>query len=169
TGPQIATRVREALGHKVPAIILTGYISTEVMREITKQNCVQRTKPASADELLHLIQSLLAEPKVTAVQAGQLRDPNYNRGTARPAIFVVDDDSAVREGMRELFRDDERWSVETYPNGEMFLEALRSHRDGVLIVDSQMPGMSGVELLEKLDIEGGPLPAIMVTGHADVR
>jgi two-component system, chemotaxis family, CheB/CheR fusion protein len=71
--------------------------------------------------------------------------------------------------MRELFRDDERWSIETYPSGEMFLESLRSRRNGVLVVDSQMPGMSGIDLLERLDFEGHALPAIMVTGHADVR
>jgi two-component system, chemotaxis family, CheB/CheR fusion protein len=168
TGPQIVTQVRGALGRKVPAIILTGNISTDSVREITRHNCVQRTKPADADELLHLIQSLLTESKAI-VQAGQLRDPEDNRRTARPTIFVVDDDSAVREGMRELFRDDERWSVETYPNGELFLEALGSRRDGVLVVDLQMPGMSGIDLLERLDIEAQVLPAIMVTGHADVR
>jgi two-component system CheB/CheR fusion protein len=71
--------------------------------------------------------------------------------------------------MRELLRDDERWSVEAYPNGKLFLEALGSRRDGVLVVDSQMPEMSGIDLLERLDIEGRVLPAIMVTGHADVR
>ena len=167
TGPQIVTQVREALGRKVPAIILTGYISTDIVREIIRQNCVQRTKPADADELLYLIQSLLNEPKITVIQGGPLQSPD--RDTQRPTIFVVDDDSAVREGMRELFRDDERWSVETYPSGRMFLEALQSRRDGVLIVDSQMPEMSGIDLLERLDIEGHSLPAIMVTGHADVR
>ena len=167
TGPQTVTRVREALGRNIPAIILTGYISKDIVRELISQNCVQRTKPANAEELLHLIQSLLTEPKVTAIQTGPLQ--NLDRSTQRPTIFVVDDDSAIREGMRELFRDDERWSVEAYPNGGMFLEALRSRRDGVLVVDSQMPGMSGMELLERLDVEGHTLPAIMVTGHADVR
>ncbi|MES2294389.1 MAG: response regulator [Pseudomonadota bacterium] len=169
TGPQIVTQVREALGRKIPAIILTSYISTDNAREITRQGCVQRTKPADADELLHLIQSLLTEPKVTAIKAGQLRSSAYGGDRQRPTIFVVDDDSAVREGMRELFRDDERWSVETYTNGEKFLEVPRSRRDGVLIVDSQMPGISGIDLLERLDSEGAALPAVMVTGHADVR
>jgi two-component system CheB/CheR fusion protein len=168
TGPQIVTQVREALGREVPAIILTGNISTDSVREIARRNCVQRTKPADADELLHLIQSLLAEPR-RAAQTEQIRAPAYIQGAIRPTIFVVDDDSAVREGMRALFRDDERWSVETYPSGELFLKGLQSRRDGVLIVDSQMPGMSGIDLLDRLDVEGRTLPAIMVTGHADVR
>ena len=169
TGPQIVTQVREALGRRIPAIIMTRYISTDNAREITKQNCVLRTKPADAAELLHLIQSLLAEPKVAAIKAGQSRGPDYGGDAQRPTIFVVDDDSAVREGMRELFRDDKRWSIETYPSGATFLEAIQSRRHGVLIVDSQMPEMSGIELLERLDMEGNTLPAIMATGHADVR
>lgn len=169
TGLQVVTQVREALGRKIPAIILTGHVSTESVREIAKRNCVQRTKPADADELLHLIQSLLAEPEVSTGQIDRQRKPDHNRVADRPTIFVVDDDSAVREGMRELLRDDERWSVETYPSGELFLGALRSRRDGILVVDSQMPGMSGIDLLEWLDIDGHALPAIMITGHADVR
>jgi two-component system CheB/CheR fusion protein len=168
-GTQIVTQVRKVLGRIIPAIILTRHVSTENAREIARKGCVQRTKPADADELLHLIQSLLAEPKVTAVTGGELQSFDNRRDTQRPTIFVVDDDSTVREGMRELFRDDERWSVETYPSGGMFLDALRSRRNGVLIVDSQMPEMSGIELLERLDMEGYGLPSIMVTGHADVR
>jgi two-component system CheB/CheR fusion protein len=169
TGLQIVAQVREALGREIPAIILTGHVSTEGVREIAKRNCVQRTKPADADELLHLIQSLLAEPKVPTGQIERLRRPNHDQVTERPTIFVVEDDSAFREGMSELLRDDERWSVETYPSGELFLGALRARRDGVLVVDSQMPGMSGIDLLERLDIDGHALPAIIVTGHADVR
>ncbi len=169
TGPQIATQVREVLGRRVPAVILTGYISTDVTREITRQNCVQRSKPADADELLHLIQSLLAEPKATALPESQLPSPGYGRDVQRSTIFVVDDDSAVREGLRELLQDDQRWSVETYSSGTGFLEALHSRRDGILVVDSQMPGMSGIDLLERLNHKGHTIPAIMVTGHADVR
>lgn len=169
TGPQIVTEIREALGREIPAIILTGHISTDCVREITRRNCMQRTKPADADELLHLVQSLLVEPKEATRQVNQLRRPDGDPDAEKPAIFVIDDDSAVREGMHELFGDDERWSVETYPSGELFLAALRSRRDGVLVVDSQMPGMSGIDLLERLDIDGHTLPAIMVTGHADVR
>jgi two-component system CheB/CheR fusion protein len=171
TGPQIVTELREAICQAVPAVVLTGSISSDSVREIAKGNCVQRSKPADADELLHLIQSLLTKAKASSIQTGKSEGlhPRYNSTVVRPTIFVVDDDSAVREGMRELLGGDERWSVETYPSGELFLEKLGSRRDGVLVVDSQMPGLSGIDLLERLDLEGRVLPAIMVTGHADVR
>jgi two-component system CheB/CheR fusion protein len=86
----------------------------------------------------------------------------------RASIFVVDDESALREAMRELLQSD-GWAVEGYPSGEAFLEAYRPGREGCLVVDARMPGMSGVELLERLKTGGGGPPAIMITGHADVR
>ena len=61
--------VREALGREIPAVILTGDISTETMREITRRGCVQRNKPVRAEELTHLIQSLLTEPRQPTVRA----------------------------------------------------------------------------------------------------
>ena len=54
TGLQVITRVREALGSELPAVILTGDISTGAMREITQRGCVQRYKPVRAEELIPL-------------------------------------------------------------------------------------------------------------------
>src|SRR6185312_13769512 len=83
-------------------------------------------------------------------------------------IFVIDDEGAVREAMRELLQE-EGWSVEVYSSGEAFLEAYRPGREGCLVVDARMPGMSGLELLERIKRTSGAPPAIMITGHADVR
>jgi two-component system, chemotaxis family, CheB/CheR fusion protein len=51
----------------------------------------------------------------------------------------------------------------------VFLEAYRPGREGCLVVDARMPRMGGLELLERLKVEDGSLPAIMITAHADVR
>jgi FixJ family two-component response regulator/signal transduction histidine kinase len=88
--------------------------------------------------------------------------------TSPPTIFVVDDEGALREAMRELLQA-EGWAVEAYSSGEAFLEAFRPGREGCLVVDARMPGMSGLELLERLKASSGAPPAIMITGHADVR
>lgn len=91
------------------------------------------------------------------------------KGSTLPAtIFVVDDEGALREAMRELLQE-EGWTVEAYSSGEAFLEAYHSDREGCLVVDARMPGMSGLELLERLKTISGAPPAIMITGHADVR
>jgi two-component system, chemotaxis family, CheB/CheR fusion protein len=85
-----------------------------------------------------------------------------------PTIFVVDDEGALREAMRELL-EQEGWAVEAYASGQAFLEAHHPGREGCLVVDARMPGMSGLELLERLKAVSGAPPAIMITGHADVR
>jgi two-component system CheB/CheR fusion protein len=93
----------------------------------------------------------------------------HMKGSApRPTIFVVDDEGALREAMRELLQE-EGWSVEVYSSGEAFLEAYDPGREGCLVVDARMPGMSGLELLERIKRTSGGPPAIMITGHADVR
>ena len=48
TGLQVIASVREALSRELPAVILTGDISTDTMREITRRGCVQRNKPVRA-------------------------------------------------------------------------------------------------------------------------
>ncbi|MFY9952587.1 MAG: response regulator [Bradyrhizobium sp.] len=164
SGLQVIARVREALGGEIPAVILTGDISTDTMREITQRGCVQRYKPVRAEELTHLIQSLLAESRQPTMRA----DPSPQADMLRPTIFVVDDESPVREAMRELLQG-EGWAVEVYSSGEAFLEAYRTGREGCLVVDARMPRMGGLELLERLKAEDGSLPAIMITAHADVR
>ena len=58
---------------------------------------------------------------------------------------------------------------QVYSSGEAFLKAYRPGREGYLVVDDRMPRMSGLELLERLKTEGGGPPAIMITGHADIR
>jgi two-component system CheB/CheR fusion protein len=95
-----------------------------------------------------------------------VRDPKGS--TLPPTIFVVDDERALREAMRELL-EQEGWTVEAYASGQAFLEAYHSGREGCLVVDARMPGMSGLELLERLKAISGAPPAIMITGHADVR
>ena len=168
TGLQVIAGVREALGRELPAVILTGDISTDTMREITQRGCVQRYKPVRAEELTHLIQSLLAESRQPTMRADPSPQAESKDDILRPTIFVVDDESPVREAMRELLQE-EGWAVEVYSSGEAFLEAYRPGREGCLVVDARMPRMSGLELLEQLKIEDGSLPAIMITAHADIR
>jgi two-component system, chemotaxis family, CheB/CheR fusion protein len=168
TGPQIIARVRQTVGREIPAIVLTGNISTDTMREITRYGCVQRTKPVRAEELTHLVQSLLNKARQPIAQKGSLPQAGSKADMRRPTIFVVDDESAVREAMRALLHG-EGWSVEAYSSGEEFLEAYRPGREGCLVVDAWMPRMGGLELLERLKTEHGGPPAIMITGHADIR
>ena len=169
TGLEVILDVRELLGRRIPAVVLTGYLSTDVIREISRQGCVQRTKPTKAEDLLLLIQSLLAtsDARANRTASSSLIEP----GSAGrlPTISVVDDDSSIREAMREMFQDEEGWSIETYSSAEAYLKAFRPQPESILLVDAQMPGMDGVDLLEQLRADGHRLSAIMISGHADIR
>ena len=66
-----------------------------------------------------------------------------------------------------MLEDDGR-VVETYASCEAFLEAFDPGKSACLLIDAYLPGMSGLELLEKLHEDGRRLPAIMITGNADV-
>jgi two-component system CheB/CheR fusion protein len=167
-GLQVVSGVRKALGREIPAVVLTGEISTDTMREITRRGCVQRNKPVRSDELMHLIQFLLAESRRPTARAGPSPQAEPKDDMLRPTIFVVDDEASVREAMRELLQE-EGWLVEVYASGEAFLDAYRPGREGCLVVDARMPGMSGLDLLERLKTESDRPPAIMITGHADIR
>ena len=168
TGPQVIAGVREAVGREIPAVILTGDISTDTMREIARRGCVQRNKPVKAEELTHLIRSLLTEPWQPTVQARSPPEADTKRDMLQRTIFVVDDEGSVREAMRGLLQE-EGWLVEVYSSGEAFLEAYDPSREGCLVVDARMPRMSGLDLLEQLKSAGSAPPAIMITGHADIR
>ena len=87
--------------------------------------------------------------------------------TSRATIFVVDDDAAVRDAMKLLLRAFGQ-PVESYGSGVEFLDNYREDRPGCLVLDIRMPGMSGLELQQKLNERHSILPIIFITGHGDV-
>ncbi len=82
-------------------------------------------------------------------------------------VFVVDDDDAVRNSMRWLV-ESVGLPVETYASAREFLETHDPNRPGCLVLDVRMPGMSGLDLQEKLHEKGIVIPIIVVSGHGDV-
>ena len=57
----------------------------------------------------------------------------------------------------------------TFESAESFLDAYEPEQPGCLLVDIRMPGMNGLDLIEELSRRKISLPAIVMTGHADVR
>jgi two-component system CheB/CheR fusion protein len=155
-GLQVVASLQEVLGHAIKAIILSGDISTNTLREIARAGPAYLGKPVTASVLIGLIEELLAEPE-PAVQADD----------RPPTIFVIDDDSTVREALRDLLEAAGR-AVEAFDSCEAFLDIYRPGQRGCLVVDAKMPGMGGLELLQRLQGERHRLPAIMITGHGDV-
>jgi FixJ family two-component response regulator len=86
----------------------------------------------------------------------------------KPAtVFVVDDDDAVRTSLRLLLKS-VGLPVETYGSAQEFLDAFDADRAGCLVLDIRMPGMSGLELQQKLNEIHAIVPIVFITGHGDV-
>jgi two-component system, chemotaxis family, CheB/CheR fusion protein len=165
-GLQLISKLRERLHFHVPAIILTGDISTSTLREVRLQDCMLLNKPVKLEQLTQTIQRLLAKSQPAShSEAPHL--PEAPNGSEPPVIFIVDDDSHVRETIRIVLEEDGR-VVEDYASCEAFLEAYRPGRDACLLIDAYLPGMRGLELLRRLHEAGHRLPSIMITGSSDV-
>ena len=82
-------------------------------------------------------------------------------------VFVVDDDDAVRESLAFLLKS-VGLKVESAASAQDFLKSYNPARAGCLVLDIRMPGMSGLELQEKLKQMESMLPIIFITGHGDV-
>ena len=82
-------------------------------------------------------------------------------------VFVVDDDTAVRQGLRFMLRA-AGYSVEAFPSARSFLEDYDPRQGGCLLLDVQMPQMTGLELQQRLNVRGWRIPVIFITGHGTV-
>lgn len=83
-------------------------------------------------------------------------------------IRIVDDDEALLKAMsRTLCLAG--WQVRTYASAEMFLQSDDPSMPGCLVLDVQMPGMSGTKLQAKLNEDGVFLPIIFLTAFANVN
>ena len=81
-------------------------------------------------------------------------------------VFVVDDDASVRVALGRLIRS-AGLEVETFTSAEDLLETWPSESAGCLILDVQLPGLSGLELQSKLAALGSTVPIIFITAHDD--
>jgi len=87
--------------------------------------------------------------------------------TSERIVHVVDDDAAIRRAMVRLLRSEGLTTV-TYDSAQAVLNGASSLSFGCILLDLQMPGMDGLQLLARLSELGIELPVIVVTGHGDV-
>jgi FixJ family two-component response regulator len=87
--------------------------------------------------------------------------------TAKPIVFVVDDDVWVRESLETLIRD-EGWQPETFSSAQQFLDRPRALTPSCLVLDISLPGLNGLELQKRVAVERTDMPIIFITGHGDI-
>ena len=83
-------------------------------------------------------------------------------------IVIVDDDEFMREGLVETLEDGD-YTILSFENAESAVEALSDGTASMLITDMRMPGMSGMELLERVKKVDPRLPVIMMTAFATIE
>ena len=86
---------------------------------------------------------------------------------APPRVWVVDDDAAVRWVLDKALRSEGMEAHCFAAPAELLAELERTQPD-VLITDVRMPGMSGLELMQRLEASGRAFPVIVMTAHADL-
>jgi RNA polymerase sigma factor (sigma-70 family) len=87
---------------------------------------------------------------------------------SEPTVFIVDDDLAVARSLRWLI-ESVQLKVETFASAQAFLDGYDAAKPGCLVLDVRMPGMSGIELQERLTAQRIRVPIIFITGHGDVQ
>jgi len=166
SGLHLATAIRKLLHRDVPVIILTGDISTGTLRGVTNENCLHLGKPVKLSALAEAIQDVLPKTPSHDRPPGAAASVSTGGGTV-PVVFIIDDDEQVRDALRSVLREAGR-IAQTYQDSEAFLQTYRPGQLGCLLVDANLPGMNGLDLIRHLRLGNDRLPAIVITGNSDV-
>lgn len=86
---------------------------------------------------------------------------------SKPTVFVVDDDAEMLKALSRLLRA-KGFDVRPFSSAKEFAIAFEPAAPGCLVLDVAMPGISGLELQERLARDGVTLPVIFLTGHGDI-
>ncbi len=87
---------------------------------------------------------------------------------SEPAVFIVDDDTVICDGISQLVETVDL-KAKVFTSAQEFLDSYDTNWLGCLVLDVRMPGMSGLQLQEKLAESDIAVPIIFITGHGNVR
>ncbi|TAD73608.1 MAG: response regulator [Sphingomonadales bacterium] len=157
-GVVVLANLRAVLKQHLPGIVLTGDISTEALAEIEQADCLLLSKPVTAAKLHAAIRKVTPDGRAD-------NDPGKLRPTR--LICILEDNPDIRTAMLSVLGH-ENWQVTTYPSAEAFLADEIAGENRCLIVDTNLPGITGLALIELLRARGDSLPAILITGAGDI-
>lgn len=84
-----------------------------------------------------------------------------------PIVYVVDDDADLLPALVEIIGNS-GWPTRGFANGEAMLAQLRPDWNGVILSDMRMPGLTGLQLLERVQEQAAEVPFILFTAHGDI-
>jgi FixJ family two-component response regulator len=85
-----------------------------------------------------------------------------------PTICIIEDDDSVRRALGRLLRS-VGLGVESFATAEEFLQCFARTQPSCLILDVHLPGLSGLELQQRLHDEGRTIPIVVITAYADEK
>jgi two-component system, LuxR family, response regulator FixJ len=86
--------------------------------------------------------------------------------SAKPVIYVVDDDPGVLGSLRFLLETD-GFEVETFRSGPALLKSIASNEADCFVIDYKMPSIDGIDLASRLRSRDVAAPIILITGYPD--
>src|SRR5579871_6041390 len=81
-----------------------------------------------------------------------------------PTVLIVDDDEAVRNALRLLLKSI-GLAARSFASAQEFMAGYQPSQPGCLLLDVRMPGMSGLELQQQLNLRGATIPGLCISGH----
>lgn len=85
----------------------------------------------------------------------------------RNMVFVVDDDPSVRDALAVLLSF-EGFAVREFADGQSLLDQMSQERPSCILLDVNMPGRSGIEILSAIDVNRSCVPVLMISGQGDI-
>jgi FixJ family two-component response regulator len=160
SGLDLQKRMAEA-GLETPIIFLTGHGDIPASVQAMKAGAVEfLTKPVDEEELSKAIQEAIERDQRTRQKHAELRQSDA-------IIAIVDDDPSAREGLSRLIRS-VGLRVETFASAQDFLARPRTEAPGCLVLDLELPGLSGLDLQKQMAEIELEIPIVFLTGHGDI-
>lgn len=171
TGVEFLTRAREMYPDSV-RMVLSGYADIEAITAAVNAGNVHNFlfKPWDNERLLAVVRQAFTD-FVLSPNAARFHTIFANRQALARSLnnlLIVDDEEGVISSLLRLFHN-ENYYLLTAKNGEEALRLLSTHSVQVIITDQRMPGMTGIELLDRVCELYPNTVRIVMSGYADTR
>jgi FixJ family two-component response regulator len=170
TGVELIRRVRDELKAEVPGLILTG------QKPAVELPCGEATdllfvhKPAKPADLLAAVRTLVTRAMpawASSAEAPRRTVIPLREQALQSEIAIIDDEASIRDALQAVLESDGH-TVATYESAEAFLADPAYDRISCLVIDIGLRGMAGLELQQRLKLEGCNPGMIFLTGSADL-
>ncbi|HTL48334.1 MAG TPA: response regulator [Verrucomicrobiae bacterium] len=154
SGLSLIKKIRSAQS-RVPIVVYSGYITTEMQMQLRQAGATEILEKGGAIKILL--------DQVRKILSARDRLPRPSSGKGVKNILIVDDEQPVRDVL-ELFFEKKGYRIRKAANGTEALAMAAEEKPSIVLLDMDMPGMNGLEVLEKLRNAYPNLGALIMTG-----